>query len=86
MKPNTLKNQMNKRSIKNHPLLCEEDHILKKKIKKTDICSPDEVIVLKGWFSGLYKIAQKFEKNPNDFNKAMLLGYISSTEFIVNKL
>ena len=60
--------------------------ILKKKIKKSDICRPDEVIVLKGWFEQLYKLAQKYENNPSDMNRTLLLGYISSAEFIINNL
>jgi hypothetical protein len=59
---------------------------LKKKITKKDLCSPDEVVVRKGWFESLYKYAQRFEKDPTAQNKALLLGYISSAEFIVNKL
>lgn len=59
--------------------------ILKKKITKKMINRPDEVIILRGWFLRLYTLAQKFEKQPTDINKKILLGYISSVEFIVNK-
>jgi hypothetical protein len=59
---------------------------LKKRITKRAICSPDEVIVMKGWFERLYQVAQKFEQNPSPVNKSMLLGYISSAEFIVKNL
>jgi hypothetical protein len=60
--------------------------ILNKKIKKTDTYNPEEVVVMKGWFSGLYRIAQKYEKNPTDFNRALLMGYISSAQFIIKNL
>lgn len=60
--------------------------ILKKKIKKSELCSPDEVIVLKGWFRSLYQYAQRYEKDPTPQNRALLFGYISSAEFIVGKL
>ena len=56
---------------------------LKKTINRFNV---DEVIVYKGWFVRLKEIADKFEKNPTDLNKAMLLGYISSAEFIIKSL
>ena len=54
--------------------------------KKINKFSSDEVIVLAGWFVSLKNIADKFEKKPTEENKAMLLGYISSAEFIVKNL
>lgn len=60
--------------------------ILKKKITKKAINKPKEVVVLAGWFSRLYEIAQRFQREPNELNKALLFGYISSAEYIVNKL
>lgn len=56
---------------------------MEKKITKFDY---DEVLVRKGWFIRLKEIADKFEKNPTDTNKSMLLGFISSAEFIINNL
>ena len=58
--------------------------ILTKRINKTTFCLPDEVLVRVGWFERLYEVAQRFEKDPNPVNRAMLLGYISSARFIVD--
>ena len=60
--------------------------ILKKKITKKAINKPKKVVVVVGWFSRLYEIAQKFEKKPDEFNKALLLGYIKTAEYIVTTL
>lgn len=59
---------------------------LKKRIVNKALFSVESVEVQIGWFSRLYKVAQRFEKNPTISNKALLLGYISSAEFVVNKL
>ena len=55
-------------------------------IEKINRFSPDEVLVRIGWFASLKEIADKFEKNPTDLNKMMLLGFISSAEFIIKNL
>jgi hypothetical protein len=60
--------------------------ILSKRIKKAEIIINDEVLVQRGWFQRLYQIAQKFEKKPDNMNKALLLGYISSAKFIIDNL
>jgi len=57
--------------------------VLKKKLTKF---SNDQVLVQKGWFIGLKEIADKFEKKPTDLNRMILLGFISSAEFIIENL
>ena len=59
---------------------------LKKRITKNQLCSADQVVVQTGWFKRLYQVAQRFEKDPTLQNKATLLGYISSVEYIVSDL
>jgi len=60
-----------------------------KKIKlkrKINAYSPDEVLVKRAWFECLKEMADKFEKDPSNMNKLILLGYIDSASFIIKKL
>ena len=59
--------------------------ILTKRITKKQIYKAETVTIMRGWFSRLYQLAQRYEKEPTDENKALLLGYISSAKFIIDK-
>jgi hypothetical protein len=48
--------------------------------------SSEEVLIRVGWFVSLKSIADRYEKKPTKENLSMLLGFISSAEFVVNNL
>ena len=56
---------------------------MKKIITKS---SNDEVLIRAGWFVGLKELADRYLKDASLANRAMLLGYIASTEYIINIL
>lgn len=46
----------------------------------------DLVTIRAEWFTRLKELADRFEKSPNESNKALLLGYISSVEELIKQL
>lgn len=41
-----------------------------------------EIKINKQWFDSLTALLKKYQSDPNDLNLLLLLGYISSAEFI----
>lgn len=45
-----------------------------------------QVTINKSWFDTLVLLRDKYEKKPSEYNLAMLMGYISSADFISKNL
>jgi len=48
--------------------------------------SEQEIKINKDWFDRLIDLRDKYQKEPNEYNLALLIGYIGSADFIIKNL